>query len=65
MTEINLEGESDKFVKQNTGEEKSQITTILLLWNALVGGSIIAVPYSFYGSGLIVGTIISFVSFLI
>jgi amino acid permease len=50
-------------VKQK--EQPSSIATVFTLWNALVGGSIITMPYCFYTSGIVVGSVVSFISYLI
>lgn len=44
---------------------QTSIQTIFSVWNTMVGSSLLALPWAFSSSGLILGTIICLITFLI
>ena len=52
--------------KPEDEEEKvSSIVIIFSCWNTMVGSAIVSLPWAFQTAGLIMGVLISFVSFII
>jgi amino acid permease len=46
-------------------KKHGSFTIIFTVWNNLLGASLITIPWAFSNAGLIVGTLIVFLSFLI
>jgi amino acid permease len=44
--------------------EKSSFTTVFTIWNLLAGPSVLALPYAYYNSGLLVGILITFLTYV-
>lgn len=53
--------------KDETGETKKSgsISIILSCWNTMVGSAVVALPWAFQSSGIVLGVMVSFVSFVV
>lgn len=47
------------------GQKQSSIRTTFTCWNTMLGSGIVTLPWTFYHSGFILGTLISFISFIV
>ena len=45
-------------------KKHSSIVTIFTAWNTMVGSGVVSMPYTFFHSGIVLGSIICFTSFL-
>lgn len=45
-------------------QKQSSIATIFSFWNTMIGSGILTLPWTFYHSGMVLGTIICFLSYL-
>ena len=51
-------------IDQVTGKHGS-LTTIISVWNSMVGSGLATIPWAFSESGLVLGVLLSFVAFMI
>lgn len=47
------------------GKKQSSITTVFTCWNTMIGSGIVALPYTFHESGILLGLIISLIGLVI
>ena len=50
---------------QEPGEKQNSFVIVFSIWNIMIGSAIVSLPWAFQQSGMALGIIISFCSFLV